>query len=107
LAEIEGVRAIPAVPIQTLRLVLGLLAMFFAYALGRTLARLRRLRQSASKAITWILRTVVALFAVLWTGGFDALGIVLFGLAGLALAAGIYLEMRPRKIEETHLFPQE
>jgi cytochrome c oxidase assembly factor CtaG len=101
------VRAIPIVPIQTLRLILGLLAMFFAYALGRTLARLRRLRQPTTKAITWILRTVVALFAVFWTGGFDALGILLLSLAGLALAAGIYFETRPRKVEETHLFPQD
>ena len=100
-------RAIPSIPIQTLRLILGFLAMFFAYALGRTLARLHRLRQPATKAVTWILRTVVALFAIFWTGGFDALGILLLVLACLALAAGIYFEMRPRKVEETHLFPQE
>ena len=81
--------------------------MFFAYALGRTLARLHRLRQPLSKALTWILRTVVAVFAILWTGGFDLLGVMLLVLACATLYAGVYFEMRPRKVEQTHLFPEE
>jgi hypothetical protein len=78
--------------------------MFFAFELGRLWVRLHEAGRPFTKAISWVLRTVVAVFAVLYGRGFDALGIALVALIVLALAAGVYLEMRPRKIEETHLF---
>jgi hypothetical protein len=78
--------------------------MFFAYELGRVWMRLRRNGQPMTKAITWVLRTAVAVFAILYTRGFDALGIVLIVLIVLALAAGAYMEMRPRRVEDVHLF---
>ena len=89
---------------QFLRLVVGMLGVLFAYSLGRSVTRLRRNKQPVAKALTWFLRTAAALLAILWTGGFDALGIVLLSLIALSCAAGVYLEKRPRKAEEIHLF---
>jgi hypothetical protein len=89
---------------QFLRLVVGLLAMLFAYGLGRSATRLHLNRQPVTKAVTWFLRTTVAILAILWTRGFDALGIILLCLIALSCAAGVYMEMRPRKTEEIHLF---
>jgi hypothetical protein len=84
---------------------LGLLAMFFGYALGRVAVRLHQSGQPVAKALTWILRISVAVIAILWTGGLDTLGIVLLCLTALSVAAGVYLEMRPKRTEEIHLFP--
>jgi hypothetical protein len=84
----------------------GLLGMFFAYALGRMWVRLRRNGQPVAKAVTWVLRTAVAVFAVVYVGGFDGLAIALLALIALALAAGAYMETRPRRVEEVHLFPK-
>jgi hypothetical protein len=81
--------------------------MFFAYALGRVLIRVRRNRQPFAKAMTWVLRTAAALTALLWTRQFDAVGIVFLGLIALSFAAGVYIETRPRKTEEIHLFREE
>ena len=86
---------------------LGLLALFFAHFLGRVGARLHQQKQPYAKALTWFLRTAVALFAVLWTRGLDAVSIVTLALAALSFAGGIYVEMRPHHTEEIHLFPKE
>lgn len=104
LAEIGEVRL---VPFQLLRVVLGLLAVFFAYELGRVGTRLRRQRQPLRRALAWALRTTVALGAVLWIRGLDLVGMVMLALAALSFAAGILVELRPRKTEQIHLFPQE
>jgi cytochrome c oxidase assembly factor CtaG len=93
------------VQFQVVRVVVGLLAMFFAYGLARVSARLRRERQPMRKALTWLLRTILALGAILWTGGFDAVGILMVALSAVAFAGGILLELRPRHEEEIHLFP--
>jgi hypothetical protein len=94
------------VPIQFLRFIVGLLAVLFAYGLGRVATRLRRNHLPMTKALTWFLRTAVAVLAILWTRGFDSLGIVLLSLTALSCAAGVYIEMRPRKTEEIHLFDE-
>jgi hypothetical protein len=101
LTESEIVRVIP---IQFARIVLGLLAMFFGYTLGRVAVRLYESGQPVAKAFTWVLRTSVAVVAILWTRGFDTIGIVLLSLTALSIAAGVYLEIRPKKVEEIHLF---
>jgi hypothetical protein len=95
------------VPVQLLRVVLGLLAMFFAYALGRVGTRLRREGQPMRKALAWVLRTAVALGAVVWVRGMDLVGVAILALAALSLAAGILIESRPAKVEQIHLFPHE
>ena len=92
---------------QLLRVLLGLLAMFFAYALGRAATRLHNAGQPMAKALTWLLRSVVTLGAILWTRGFDWVGMAALALAAGSLGAGIYLESRPRRTEEIHLFTEE
>ncbi|MGE5569466.1 MAG: hypothetical protein ACM3S5_10570 [Rhodospirillales bacterium] len=94
----------PIVPIELLRVLLGVLALFFAYALGRTLARLRKYRKPITKALTWVLRTAVCLFGVLWHRGLDVTSIVFLVLAAATFAIGYYLEWRPRQVDEIHLF---
>jgi hypothetical protein len=84
---------------------LGLLAALFAYSLGRLTIRLRREKQPYRKALTWVLRTVVCVFAVLWQRGLDATSIATLVLVVAAFALGAYLEWRPRHVEEIHLFP--
>ncbi len=79
--------------------------MFFAHMLGRVWMRQRRQRLPLTKTTTWLLRTAVAVFAILYTGGFDSLGAVLILLMVLCLALGAYLEWRPKRTEEeVHLF---
>ena len=84
-----------------------MLAMFFAYALGRAATRLHNAGQPMAKALTWLLRTVVALGAVLWTRGFDLVSIVMIALAAATLAAGVFLESRPHRSDEIRLFTEK
>ncbi|HOK45374.1 MAG TPA: hypothetical protein PLK67_05555 [Bryobacteraceae bacterium] len=90
-------------PIELLRVLLGLLALFFAYALGRTVARLRKYKRPLTKALTWVLRTAVCLFAVLWQRGLDVTSIVFLILSAATFGIGYYLEWRPRHVEEIHI----
>lgn len=81
--------------------------MFFAYALGRSATRLHNAGQPMTKALTWLLRTVVTLGAILWTRLFDPLAIGALAAAMASLATGVYLESRPHRTEEIHLFIKE
>ena len=81
--------------------------MFFAYALGRVATRLHNAGQPMAKALTWVLRTVVTLGAILWTRVFDPLAIIAIAAAIASLAAGVYMESRPHTTEEIHLFSKE
>ncbi len=89
---------------QFLRVLVGVLAILFAYALGRSVARLQRNGQPLRKALTWLLRVIVCIFAVLWVGAFDATSIATLAAALVCLALGFYLEWRPRHVEDVHLF---
>ena len=91
-------------PVQLMRIMLMLLTLFFAHFLGRVYARLRRDRLPWTKGLTWVLRTAVGMFAVLWTGGLDTIGVATMLLGAASLAAGVGVEYRPRKHEEIHLF---
>ncbi len=95
------------VPIQFLRVLLGLMAMGFAYMLGRAATRLHNAGQPMTRALAWVLRTVATVGAVLWTRGFDPLAIVVLAAAAASLAAGVYMESRPHRTEEIHLFTEE
>ncbi len=97
-------KVVRIVPIELLRILLGLLALFFAYALGRMIARLRRQKQPYTRALTWVLRTAVCLFGVLWNRGFDVTSIIFLALSAATFALGYFIEWRPRHVEETHLF---
>lgn len=89
-----------------MRVALLLLSLFFAHFLGRAGARLHRQKQPYTRALTWFLRTAVALWGIVWTRGFDVLSIVALVLAAASFAAGVYAETRPRQTEEAHLFPK-
>ncbi len=91
-------------PLQMLRVALGLMAVFFAAALGRVTVRLRRQKQPFSKALTWVLRVTLCVAAVFWKSGFDAVSITTLSLVIAAFAGGAIFEQRPRHEEETHLF---
>lgn len=88
-----------------MRVALGLLAVLFAYSLGRITVRLHRQNQPFTKALTWVLRTVVCVFGVLWQRGLDATSVATLALVAASFALGAYLEWRPRHVEEVHLFP--
>lgn len=92
---------------EVLRILLGVLALFFAFQLGRVVAQLRRAGLPYRKALTWMLRTVVCLFAIVWVGGFDATAIVVLALAAAAFGGGVYIVSRPAGEEEVHLFDDE
>ncbi len=85
-----------------------MLALFFAYGLGRLATRLRRQKQPFSKAVTWVLRLCVTLLGVFWGGGLDPLGLLALLLAAAGLALGIWLEARPKKAEAPiHIAPED
>ena len=92
------------VPIQLLRVALGILAVAFAFALGRVGVRLHRNGQPFAKALTWVLRITLCVFAVFWRWGFDATSIATLALVAAGLALGAFMERRPRHDEEIHLF---
>lgn len=81
-----------------------MLGALFAYALGRAVMRLHRQGRPLAKAHTWVLRVTICLFAVLWVGGLDVIGISILAAVALCLALGLYLEWRPKHTEEIHLF---
>jgi hypothetical protein len=95
-----------AYPLVALRILLGALALFFGYFLGRAATRLRVQEQPFAKAITWVLRTVVCLLGVLWGRGFDVISIAALILTAAAIAAGVYAELHPRRAEQIHLFKE-
>jgi hypothetical protein len=81
-----------------LRGLLAALTILFAHYLGRTWLRVLR-GAPKSTALTWTLRTTVALLGLMWWRGLDALAIVAIVLAAASCAAGVYLEKRPPKQE--------
>ncbi len=95
------------VPLQLLRAALCLLAVFFAFLLGRAGTRFHRLGLPLTKALTWVLRLSVTILGVLWSGGLDVLGLLVLVLAAAGLLLGIWVERHPRKAEEIHIAPPE
>jgi hypothetical protein len=93
-------------PLAALRILLGILALFFGYFLGRVATRLHAAHQPLAKAVTWVLRTVVCLLGVLWGRGLDAISVVALVLVAAAIAAGVWVELRPRPTEEIHIFKE-
>jgi hypothetical protein len=96
----------PTGPFQTL---LGILGVIFAYLLGRSAVKLRRGEVRRAATFGWALRTTVCVYAVFYFGGFRWPFILVFALAAASLAAGVWLQSRPRKAEDlsTVIFPQD
>lgn len=98
------------IPLGLVRLLIGLIALFFAHFLGRSAARLYEGRERLERTLIWVLRTSVALAAVVWGGGLDALAIATLALCGAAFGAGCYSEVRPRAAPEDlskKIFPRD
>jgi len=88
------------IPLNVLRGVLGLLCLFFAHFLGRSIVRVQRGRSRARNLYGWLVRTIITALAVLWKGGLDTLAIVIFTLAAAVLVVGYWLEQRPKQEED-------
>lgn len=96
------------VPINLMRALLGLLGLFFAHMLGRSVAAARRRKQPKRILYTWILRTVVALGGVCYAA-IDALSVAALALAAACFAWGFRAGSRlPREEDLTDtIFPEE
>ena len=82
------------------RLLLGLMAIFFAHFLGRAMVRPRGERATRRRPLTWALRTAVALGGLYWGAGAGVLSIAMTLLAALSLGWGLYAGARPRRDDE-------
>jgi hypothetical protein len=96
------------VSLEFLRGMLVLLAIFFAYMAGRSIAASRRGRVAKSRVYAWIIRLTVCSAAVAYRSRFDLIDIALCVLAALALAAGYWEESRPKSQEDLtrKMFPE-
>jgi len=88
-----------------------ILCVFFAFFLGRCLARRMVFHDHKAPANRWAFRMIVALVAVVWSGGRLDLAAVLT-LAGVVVSsvAGYRLEQRPKPPQEDLskvMFPKE
>jgi len=89
-----------SVPLDALRCLLGMLCLFFAHFLGRSIVRVRCGQQRARSVYGWLIRAVVTAGAILWHRGLDSISIAALTLAAAALAAGVWDEQRPKKQED-------
>jgi hypothetical protein len=91
-----------------LRGIVAVLALLFAFALGRALARAQRGVPKAGVA-SWAIRFLLTMLAVSWRGGLDRITLVAMALAAFGLALSYLLESRPRKQEDLSgvIFPHD
>lgn len=97
------------VPIELLRAVLVLLAVFFGFMLGRSSALVYRGVQGKSRMYGWLVRTVLTVLAATWRHGVDRLVVILLAAVALAVAGGAWDALRPRKPPEDlsrRIFPE-
>ena len=87
------------IPVDFLRVVVGLFCLFFAHFLGRSMVRVRR-GQNPRGLYGWLIRTAIAAGAILWHRGLDGVSIVAFTLAAASLVVGVWDEQRPKKRED-------
>jgi hypothetical protein len=93
-----------------LRLVLGVLALLFAWQAGRTLVAYRRGELRQSRVVGWIVRAVVCGLGIIFPlRVIDAIVVTVWVLAVLAFVAGVSMAGRQKKAEDlTHtIFPDE
>jgi hypothetical protein len=88
------------IPLDILRVILGLLCIFFAHFLGRSIVRVRRGLQRPRNLYGWLIRFIITAGAILWRRGFDVISIVVFVLAAASLALGVWDEQRPKRQED-------
>ena len=88
------------IPLDFLRGVLGLLCVFFAHFLGRSIVRVRRGLQRPRNLYGWLIRAVITGGAVFWRRGLDGISIAAMTLAAASLVLGIWEEQRPKPQED-------
>jgi hypothetical protein len=88
------------IPVDFLRSILGLLCVFFAHFLGRSVVRVRRGLQRPRHLYGWLLRTLVTLVFVFWHRGWDGISIAVLTLVTVTLVLGIWDEHRPKEQED-------
>jgi hypothetical protein len=87
------------IPVELLRVALGLLCLFFAHFLGRSMVRVRR-GQKPRVLYGWIIRTAITAGAIVWRRGLDGLAIAAFTLAAASMVLGAWDEQRPKKEDD-------
>jgi hypothetical protein len=104
-----GLRQSDGMPIDVLRMMMGVFCVLFSYPLGKSAIRLHRGQERRSRTLAWVLRTVLTGVAASWRAGFDEITVGAFALALLSFAGGAYLEWRPKPQEELDkvMFPHE
>ena len=96
--DLRKIESMP-IPLDVLRVVLGPLCLFFAHLLGRSIVRVKR-GQNARSLYGWLVRTAIALGAVLWHRGLDGISIAVFTLSAASLVLGVWMEQRPKPQED-------
>lgn len=86
-----------------LRIFVGILGVLFAFQLGRVGVELKGRGLPLAKATTWFLRVAVTTLAVLWVGGFDAVGVGVLAAIVLAFGAGVWQGYKPKHDDSVHL----
>jgi hypothetical protein len=97
------------VPLGIVRVALGLLTVFFANFLGRAAVRTARGVRAPSRLTPWMIRYLLALGAILWSGGLDLIAILTLALSGATGGYGAWRELHPKPPENlvAKMFPKD
>ena len=91
------------------RILLGVLCVFFSYWLGRALAARNRGQVANAQVMRWALRVTVTALGACW-GGIDWVALTSLGLALLSTGLGYYMVWRPQPPKENlakQMFPED
>ena len=96
------------VPMNLVRAALGLLTVFFAHFLGRSLVCLGQRRIGGARVAPWLIRFGLAVGAIIWSGGLDATALFTLAASSLAGGYGAWRQSRPRPPEDLtrQIFPE-
>ena len=89
---------------------IGVFCLLFAHMAGRVLVDFRKGRTKQSRLIAWLLRTVVCAAAMIFPRRtVDNVAIVVWLLAAVSFAAGVWAASRSKKEEDLSrsIFPDE
>jgi chromate transport protein ChrA len=96
-------------PTGLFQTLLGALGVLFAHFLGRSAVKLQCGQVPRGATFGWALRTTVCVYAVFYFGGLHWPFMLVLALAAASLAGGVWLESRPKKVEDLSkiMFPKE
>ena len=98
-----------AVSLEFLRGLLGFLGMGAAFMTGRSAVAVRKGWQKPSRLYGWAIRTAVCVVAVAFRNRVDAVDLIVWGMAAVALAGGMRSALRQKPPEDLtrQIFPDE